>query len=106
MTMKHKASYGWFLQIHPDAQRKFNKLQTTTKFIIFRKVRELLVADDPYTLPGVEMLEEARFGRMRKIRAGDFRIFFVVRPGNIEVDKFTYKGKLYLLDIRDRKEAY
>jgi mRNA-degrading endonuclease RelE of RelBE toxin-antitoxin system len=106
LKMKDSASYKWFLRIEPRAQARFDMLQRATKFAIFRKLSELLVADDPYLLPYVEMLQGKSFDRIRKFRVGDYRVFFVIESVEMTVQEFTYKGKLSVLSIRDRKEAY
>ena len=69
-------------------------------------MRELLNADDPYSLPFVEMLKARKFERIRKFRAGDYRVFFIVESIEVTDQKHTYKGTLFVVDIRDRKEAY
>ena len=63
-------------------------------------------ADDPYTLPFVEMLKAAKFERVRKFRAGNYRLFFVIESGEVRDQNHIYRGQLHIIDIRDRKEAY
>ena len=69
-------------------------------------LRELLNADDPYSLSFVEMLQADKFGRVRKFRVGDFRVFFALETVEVSQSTHTYKGTLFLLDIRNRREAY
>src|SRR5215510_1581056 len=99
-------AYKWLLIIDPTAQERFNHLPAAQKRAIFRYLRELLNADDPYSLPFVEMLKDRKFERNRKFRAGNYRVFFAVERVEVAYAENSYKGSLYLLDIRDRKEAY
>src|SRR4051812_16955145 len=98
--------YKWLLKVEPEAQRQFDVLTQSTKLVIFRKLRDLLIADDPYSSPFVEMLQAKKFERFRKFRAGDYRVFFLIEAGAISHLGHIYKGKLYLIDVRNRKEAY
>jgi mRNA-degrading endonuclease RelE of RelBE toxin-antitoxin system len=104
--MRRKSPHLWFLEIRPEAHRAFDRLSSDQKAGIFRRLRELLRAEDPYSLPFVEMLKDKSFERMRRFRAGDYRVFFVIQFGEITHLKHTYKGTLFLFDVRDRKEAY
>ena len=100
------AAHKWLLVVQPAAQERFNGLPSAQKRAVFRHLRELLNVDDPFALPFVEMLKDRKFARIRKFRAGDYRVFLVVESGEVIHLKRAYKGRLYLLDIRDRKEAY
>ena len=104
--MSPNPSRKWLLNIQPNAQDRFNRLNTAEKRIIFRHLQDLLTSDDPNSIPFVEMLQAKKFNRIRKFRAGNYRVFFVVE--NIELVHLGhhYKGTFFLLDIRDRKEAY
>src|SRR5687767_2754502 len=104
--MSPNPPHRWWLRIHPNAKKKFNSLQASEKRTIFRQLRLLLNADAPYSLDFVEMLKDEDFVRSRKFRAGNYRVFFELRTQEVTPHKHTYKGTLYLLDIRDRKEAY
>jgi mRNA-degrading endonuclease RelE of RelBE toxin-antitoxin system len=104
--MSPNPSHKWLLNIQNNAQDRFNRLTTVEKRIISRQLRELLLADDPNTLPFVEMLQAKKFNRIRKFRAGNYRVFFALEIGEIIHQGHTYKGTFFLLDIRDRQEAY
>ena len=99
-------AYKWLLIIDPAAQARFDSLPSAQKRAIFRHLRELLNADDPYAISSVEMLKDKKFSRVRKFRAGDYRVFFAVEIRAVTHMNQSYKGSLFLLDIRDRKEAY
>jgi mRNA-degrading endonuclease RelE of RelBE toxin-antitoxin system len=100
------AAHKWLLIVQPAAQQQFNGLARAQKRAVFRHLMELLKADDPFALPFVEMLKGKKFARVRKFRVGDYRVFLVVESGEVIHLKGAYKGRLYVLDIRDRKEAY
>jgi mRNA-degrading endonuclease RelE of RelBE toxin-antitoxin system len=98
--------HKWLLNVQPEAKVVFDALSSSEKRGIFRRLRELLNADDPYRLHFVEMLKAKKFERIRKFRAGDYRVFFVVESVEVTDQKHTYKGTLFVVDIRDRKGAY
>lgn len=104
--MRQRPPHKWLLIVQPRARQVFDTLPRSNKQGIFRRLRELLNADAPYSLSCVEMLKGRRFERVRKFRVGDYRIFFVLDSAEVTHLKHTYKGTLHLLDIRDRKEAY
>jgi mRNA-degrading endonuclease RelE of RelBE toxin-antitoxin system len=104
--MKASKSHRWCLIIHPEAQRAFDQLPSSVKRGIFRQLRELLLSDDPYREPFVEMLKAPKFGRIRKFRVGDYRILFLFNHEPIEFNHHWYQGEIHLLDIRNRKDAY
>lgn len=104
--MSRNPSHKWLLKFTKSAKRKLDALTSANRRVVFRNLRELLIADNPFSSSSVEMLEGKKFERTRKFRAGDFRVFFVIKPVQIVDQKHMYKGTLYVLDIRDRKEAY
>jgi len=104
--MRRKSPHLWLLIIQPDASRGFDKLPHEQKATLFRRLRMLLNAEDPYNSPFVEMIKDKKFDRIRKFRVGDYRVFFSVESIPVTHLKHTYKGTLFLLYIRDRKEAY
>jgi mRNA-degrading endonuclease RelE of RelBE toxin-antitoxin system len=104
--MSRNPPHKWVLKFRRNAKRKFDSLAGSNKRAIFRHLRELLNTDNPYSLSIVEMLEGNEFDRIRKFRAGDYRVFFTLNPDEVTDQKHTYRGTLYLLDIRDRKEGY
>ena len=104
--MSRKTPHKWLLNIEPKAKRKFDSLSRSNKQAIFRKLRELPYADYPYSLPFVEMLQAKKFERIRKFRAGDYRVFIIIESTELTHTTHVYKGRLRLFDIRDRKDAY
>jgi mRNA-degrading endonuclease RelE of RelBE toxin-antitoxin system len=104
--MSEKIPYQWLLVVRAAAKRRFDTLPTGTKQGVFRQLRELLLADDPYSVSFVEMLKAKKFERIRKFRVGDFRIFFVTEAVEVTHLQHRYKGTLFLIDIRDRKDSY
>ena len=104
--MSRNPPHKWLLDIQPNAKRVFNTLSPTEKRSVFRQLHQLLDANDPYNLPFVEMLQSKQFARTRKFRVGDFRVFFAVENKEVTHLKHQYRGTLFLLDIRNRREAY
>src|SRR5258708_24082602 len=108
MTLRSSSRipHQWLVIIDPNAQRPFDNLTFNEKRGNLRRLRELLIANDPYVLPFVEMLKGKRFDRTRKFRVGDYRVFFSVETQEVIHQSHTYKGTLFLLDIQQRKDAY
>src|SRR5215813_10655870 len=104
--MSGNPSHKWLLVVIPAAKVAFDNLQSGQKQGVFRRLREILIAEDPYSLLFVEMLKESRFERVLKFRVGDYRIFFVIQLARVEHQNYTYKSTVFLLYIRNRKEAY
>lgn len=104
--MSRNPPHQWLLNIQPEAKKAFDALSSTNKRGIFRRLHELLNADDPYSLSFVEMLKAAKFERIRKFRVGDYRVFFVVDTTEVEFQNHPYKGTFFLLEINNRKESY
>jgi len=104
--MRRNPPHLWLLNIQPDTKHTFDSLSRTNKQGVFRRLRELLNADDPYSLHFVEMLQAKKFGRIRKFRVGDYRVLFAIEAHETTHLKRGYKGTLFVLAIRDRKDAY
>jgi mRNA-degrading endonuclease RelE of RelBE toxin-antitoxin system len=103
---KRNPPHKWLLNIQPSAQKTFDNLSTADKRGVFRRLQELLSADDPFSIAFVEMLQAKKFGRIRKFRVGNHRVFFTVESSPVVYQNHTYKGTFFLLEIRDRKEAH
>lgn len=73
---------------------------------MFRRLRQALEAEDPYALPFVEMLKDKKFERLRKFRAGDYRVIYVVEFSPVTDQGFTYRGTLFVTHIGNRKDVY
>lgn len=99
-------SYRWKLEWTPEVPTQVSALSKSDRASIFAKIADLASAEDPYSVPGVEILYEKRFKRQRKIRQGNYRIRFHIIPGELVDQKFTYKGKIEILEIGDRKDIY
>ena len=68
MKENKESTYKWLLNIQPAARRSFDRLLPGQKQSVFRHLRQLLIADEPYGLTFVEMLKESKFERIRKFR--------------------------------------
>lgn len=96
----------WFLDVEDRALDQIRELTAKERQAIFRAIRELLTAENPYRANDVRKLVEKRFEGLWRKREGDYRIFFAVEAGQITVDKFTYWGKVVIVEVLNRKEAY
>jgi mRNA-degrading endonuclease RelE of RelBE toxin-antitoxin system len=104
--MSRKPPHRWLLKVTLRAKAKLDTLTGSERQGVFRRLRDLLNAEIPYGLTFVEMLKEKQFDRVYKFRVGNYRVFFVIKSGEVIDQKHKYKGTLYVLDIQDRKEAY
>jgi mRNA-degrading endonuclease RelE of RelBE toxin-antitoxin system len=104
--MSPSHTHQWLLIIDERAQQVFDTLADSEKSGIFRQLRLLLRADDPYSVSSVQMVKGKKFQRVRKFRIGNYRVFFYTEAEEVTHQEHTYKGTLFLLDIRKRKEAY
>jgi len=72
---------------------------------VFDVLRQVAESENPYSLPDVKKLE-GELAPLRRIRAGSHRIFFQLNAIEIIQNKTTYKGRLEIIAIHDRKAAY
>ena len=97
-------SYKWLLKIEPEARKNVAALPTSAlRMSIFRSIRELLEADNPFFVSDV--LKIKKYKNVWRKRQGDYRIFFTLNSTPVKRDKHQYKGTLYLLTIRKRDES-
>lgn len=99
-------TYQWHLKVEETARKQLSKLSSQERMAVFRLIAELCAADDSYILPNVMKLREKRFEGIYRRRQGNYRIFFLAEPGEVEVHKHVYKGILQVLRILHRKDAY
>lgn len=104
--MSKNPPHSWHFQLTPDAFEVFRSMQPGHKRSFLNALRQLVNADDPFSLPFVEMLKDKKFQRLRKFRVGHYRMFFDVSREEVMRDKFVYRGTVIILDIRQRGEAY
>lgn len=94
--MSRTPPHKWLLIIDDEAKIVFDELPLATKLSFVRSLMILLRADDPYSVSFVGMLKDKEFERMRKFRAGDWRILFVVERSEITHLQHKYAGTLFL----------
>lgn len=100
--MQHK----WLLSFEPDVPEQLRKLPAKDRLAIFRSIAELLLAENPASVQGVKKLVEKRFEGMLRQRQGDYRILFSLQTEAVEYQNHSYKGKLHLISIVHRSQAY
>ena len=54
-------SHRWFLECPAEVREQISSLSKSERRSLFAKMADLLAAEDPYSLPGVEKLIEKRF---------------------------------------------
>jgi mRNA-degrading endonuclease RelE of RelBE toxin-antitoxin system len=101
-----KVPHLWLLRINVQAQKAFDDLPDTAKNAVFRRLEQLLSAEDPYNLPFVEMLKDKKFERARKFRAGDYRVLYIVDSRPTVHQGFAYRGVVLVLEIGNRRDVY
>ena len=104
--MTKRSSHLWYLEVEDRARDQIRGLQAKDRQAIFQGIRELLIAENPQRANDTRKLVEKRFEGLWRKRQGDYRIFFAVETGQITVDKFTYRGKVMIVEVLNRKEAY
>jgi mRNA-degrading endonuclease RelE of RelBE toxin-antitoxin system len=72
--------------------------------LVFGRIRELLVADNPKALPNVKKIIDA--DDEWRARQGDYRIFFNHTSEKVTHEKHEYDGTILILRVLHRSEAY
>lgn len=96
--------HKWCLIFEDGFRDQFYQLSPKTQRMGFEKIRYLAESDNPYSLEKV--LKVKSRGEVRRIRAGNFRIFFEVDEDTNLCQGDSYKGAIRLIEIKDRKDAY
>ncbi|MBI1260038.1 MAG: hypothetical protein GC204_21425 [Chloroflexi bacterium] len=104
--MASHSPHLWHLEVEKRARDQIRDLPSKDRRAVFQGIRELLIAENPQRVNDVRKLVEKRFEGLWRKREGDWRIFFALEPGEITVDKFTYRGKVIIVEVLNRKEAY
>lgn len=99
-------SHRWLISPSQEASEQISGLRPNERASLFAKIVELAQAENPYSLSYVEKYIEKRFNHQRKIRQGNYRMRFEIIGGEITHDKFVYKGRLVIISVKDRRDAY
>jgi mRNA-degrading endonuclease RelE of RelBE toxin-antitoxin system len=103
MTMP---THQWHLEVTRTARKHLDELPLQDRMAVFRSLVEVLVAENPTSLPDVKKLVEKKFeGQWRK-RQGNYRILFSIESKEIVHEKFTYKGTITVNSVVHRSKAY
>lgn len=97
-------THNWCLKLRDGFTDQFGKLDKKTRKTAFRKIQQLLEAENPLSLSTVLKVKNA-IGIYR-VRIGNFRLFFSLDSGTVTCQQHVYKGVLWLERITDRKDAY
>lgn len=99
-------SYLWYLEWSDEVSDQLSSLPQHDRMAVFGRIAALAFAENPFGVSGVEKLVEKRFEGLRRIRQGNWRIFFRIEPGEVTRQAFTYQGRLIIEAVKDRKDAY
>src|SRR5258708_35277111 len=100
-------THKWHLEVTSQAKDQIKALPTSRqRMAIFAAIRELLIAENPTTVPGVRKLVGAHFADQWRQRQGDYRIFFRVQHNEITHRQYSYKGIVTILKVIHRSRAY
>lgn len=99
----------WHLIIEPEAKTDIDRLTRPDLFLFFDKLKDLLYANDPTDQQQVTDIKpmSAPFYRERDIwrkRAGNWRILYRIEVGTITHLKMTYKGRLIIVRVLNRRD--
>lgn len=100
--MQHK----WLLTFEPEIPNQLRNLPQKDRLAVFVAIAELLESDNPIAVHGVKKLIEKRFEGLGRQRQGNYRIFFELVSGEVSHQDFVYKGRLHLVTILHRSQAY
>ncbi|MEO8396500.1 MAG: hypothetical protein ABI700_26135 [Chloroflexota bacterium] len=104
--MAKHSPHLWHLEVEKRACDQIRDLTSKDRQAVFQGIRELLLAENPQRANDVRKLVEKRFEGLWRKREGDYRIFFALETEAITIDKFTYRGKVIIVEVLNRKEAY
>jgi len=92
-----KESHRWLIEWSEESLEALQKLSSHDRMAVFNSVERLAKAENPYSLNGVKKLKGSE--NKWRVRAGDYRIIFRLKTGEVVYLEFTYKGKLNIYSI-------
>jgi mRNA-degrading endonuclease RelE of RelBE toxin-antitoxin system len=103
------AAYLWHLTIESEAKNDIDRLTRPDLFLFFDKLKDLLYADNPTDQQQVTDIKPMsnlvyRDRDIWRKRAGDWRILYRVEVGAITHLKITYKGRLIIVRVLNRRD--
>jgi mRNA-degrading endonuclease RelE of RelBE toxin-antitoxin system len=101
--MAHK----WHLGVTEEAREQLQSLSHQDRALVFRKLRDLLNAENPTSLDEVtdiKELKEPKYAGLWRKRAGDWRILYRIDETSVTVMKVRYKGKLIFTSLLNRRD--
>lgn len=93
-------THRWKLRVEKAAQKEFDRLSSKDKRLIFSSLEELLRAENPCAVLGVERLKASEC--TWKFRQGNYRVFFQIASVSFEI----YKGTLVVTNIAIHHTGY
>ncbi len=106
MGERRRRSHQWLIRWTVPTRQALKKLPSKDRKAVFDSIRQLALAENPYSVPGVTKLKDVRLEKMRRIRAGDYRVIFYIEAGELIHQGFTYKGSLVIAGIHIHHTGY
>jgi mRNA-degrading endonuclease RelE of RelBE toxin-antitoxin system len=97
-------THEWHFEISRRARVQIRELREKDRRAVFGSIRALLEAVNPKALRDIKKIIGSD-DEWRK-RQGDYRIFFTIDVGEIEVNKHRYKGIINIVRVEHRSTAY
>ena len=97
-------THKWHFDITEEARRQLRNLSSKDRLLVFGRIRELLLADNPKALLGVKKIVDG--ADEWRARQGDYRIFFSHPSEKVIHEKHEYDGTILVLRVLHGKDAY
>ena len=104
--MGERQPHRWLIEWSELSLKTLKRLSPKDRMAVFHSVEHLAKAKNPYNVPGVKKLKDPQLERMRRVRAGDYRIIFWLDSGEVVQLEFSYKGKLMIDGIYIHHTGY
>ncbi len=106
-TLNAHTHTRWHLEITPQACGNINGLASAQEQrAVLASISELLLADNPTTLPHVRELVGLQYKDYWRLTQGDYRILFAIIHWKTTHFGYKYKGTVEVLAVVHRGEAY
>lgn len=99
------ATHKWHFEITDAAREQIRQLDSKTRRLLFRNLRNMLITGHPKELATVRKLVTTDANRWR-MRVGVYRVLFTIDALPVTHQKFTYQGTILVEEVLHRKDAY
>ena len=98
-------THKWYFVVTDDYRKQLANLSRKDRRLVFKRMREILISDNPKVVSGVRRLVSVEPPQYR-LRQGVYRLIFAVDTDPITVQKHDYQGTVEFLAVLHRKDAY